>query len=114
LIGLGADSFGQRHTIPSQPEQPDHIAILAVAALYESGVLGAAGLAIGFALVLLVLLKSTRRREDRGRIAAYAGALVCLLVAYQATNALNFSLIWLLAGAGLAASAAPLDPSPAE
>jgi hypothetical protein len=64
--------------------------------------------------VLLVLLKSARRRADRGRIAAYAGALVCLLVAYQATNALNFSLIWLLAGAGLAASAAPVDPAPAE
>jgi hypothetical protein len=34
--------------------------------------------------------------------AAYIGSLICLLVAYQATNALNVSLIWLIAGAGLA------------
>jgi hypothetical protein len=112
LIGLGANSFGQRHTDPSRPDQaqPDHIAILAVAALYESGVLGAVGLAIGFGLVLLVLFKAARRRPDRGAIAAYAGALACLLVTYQLTNALNFSLIWLLAGAGLAASLVPSDP----
>ena len=107
LVGLGANTFGQRHLDPTNPGQPDHIAILALAALYEAGVLGAAGLAIGFGLVLLSLLRATRRRPDRGRIAAYAGALVCLLVAYQATNALNFALIWLLAGAGLAESLGP-------
>ena len=110
LIGLGANSFGQRHADASQGGAPDHIAILAVAALYESGVLGAAGLGIGFALVLLALFKATRRRPDRGLIAAYAGAVVSLLVAYEATNALNFALIWLIAGAGLAASAEPTDP----
>lgn len=114
LIGLGADSFGQRHSLPSQPGQPDHIAILAVAALYESGAFGAAGLAVGFALLLLMLLKSAWRRTDRGLIAAYFGALVCLLVTYEATNALNFSLIWLLAGAGLAAALSPSEPSPSS
>jgi len=67
-------------------------------------------LAIGVGLVLLVLFKAARRRSDRGAIAAYAGALVCLLVTYQVTNALNFSLIWLRAGAGLAASLVPSDP----
>jgi len=110
LIGLGANSFGQRHTDVSQ-NAPDHLAILALAAVYESGVLGAAGLAVGFGLVLWMLFKSTRRRTNRGTIAAYAGAVVCLLVAYQATNALNFSLIWLLTGAGLAAATEPVDPS---
>ncbi len=35
IIGLGAESFGQRHSDPSQAGAPDHIAILAVAALYE-------------------------------------------------------------------------------
>ena len=110
LIGLGANSFGQRHTDVSQ-NAPDHLAILALAAVYESGVLGAAGLAIGFGLVLWMLFRSTRRRTNRGTIAAYAGAVVCLLVAYQATNAINFSLIWLLTGAGLAAAAEPIDPA---
>jgi hypothetical protein len=113
VVGLGANSFGQRHEDASTAG-PDHIAILAVAALYESGVLGATGLGIGFGLILLSLFKASRRRADRGRIAAYAGALVCLLVAYEATNALNFALIWLIAGAGLAAATEPIEPSRAE
>lgn len=94
IIGLGADSFDQRHQ--------DHIAILAVAALYESGVVGFAGLTIGFALVLLALWRASRRSAAGPISAAYLGSLVCLLVAYQATNAINFAEIWLLAGAGLA------------
>jgi hypothetical protein len=103
IIGLGANSFGQRHIDISQfNNQPDHIAILAVASLYESGVIGSAGLAIGFALILLALWRSSRRSTRGPMAAAYIGSLVCLLVAYQATNALNFSLIWLIAGAGMA------------
>jgi peptidoglycan/LPS O-acetylase OafA/YrhL len=74
-----------------------------VAALYESGVVGTAGLTIGFALILLTLWRASRRRDAIGPMAAaYLGSLISLLVAYQATNALNFSLIWLIAGAGLA------------
>jgi hypothetical protein len=107
VIGLGANSFGQRHADVSQHGAPDHIAVLALAAVYESGVVGAAGLGIGFLLILFVMFRSTRRRPDRGTVAAYAGALVCLLVAYETTNALNFALIWLIAGAGLAVSEAP-------
>jgi hypothetical protein len=102
VIGLGANSFGQRHLDPSQINAPDHIAILAVAALYESGVVGSSGLAIGFALILLALWRTSRRPIVGPLAAAYIGCLVSLLVAYQATNALNFSLIWLLAGAGMA------------
>jgi hypothetical protein len=118
LIGLGANSFGQRHTDPSTMGQPDHIATLALAALYESGVIGASGLAIGFGLILLRFLKAAWSRSDKGTMAAYAGSVVCLLVAYEATNAINFALIWLIAGAGLAAaSAQPVasaDPAPLE
>ena len=102
VIGLGANSFGQRHLDPSQRNTPDHIAILAVAALYESGVVGSLGLAIGFALILLALWHASRRPIVGPMAAAYIGSLVSLLVAYQATNALNFSLIWLIAGAGMA------------
>ena len=94
IIGLGADSFDQRHQ--------DHIAILAVAALYESGVVGFAGLTIGFALILLALWRASGRSAAGPMSAAYLGSLVCLLVAYQATNAINFAEIWLIAGAGLA------------
>ncbi len=101
IIGLGANSFGQRHVDPTQ-NAPDHIAILAVAALYESGVVGSLGLAIGFALVLLALWRGSRRTLSVPIAAAYIGSVVSLLIAYQATNAINFSLIWLITGAGLA------------
>ena len=103
VIGLGANSFGQRHIDLSQgPAVPDHLAILAVAALYESGVVGFAGLTVGFALLLLALWRASGRPATGPIAAAYLGSLISLLVAYQATNALNFSLIWLIAGAGLA------------
>jgi hypothetical protein len=109
IIGLGANSFGQRHADVSQNGAPDHIAFLALAAVYESGVVGAAGLGIGFLLILFVMFRATRRRPHRATVAAYAGALVSLLVAYETTNALNFALIWLLAGAGLAVAAQAAD-----
>ena len=63
---------------------------------------GAAGLTIGFALILLAIWRASRRSAAAPMAAAYLGSIVSLLVAYQATNALNFSLIWLISGAGLA------------
>jgi hypothetical protein len=112
IIGLGANSFGQRHADPSQRGAPDHLATLAIAALYESGLLGSAGLAIGFGLILLALWRASRHPGTGPMAAAYLGSLVCLLVSYQATNAINFSLIWLIAGAGLAlAFSKPADSS---
>jgi hypothetical protein len=101
IIGLGANSFDQRHLYTPQTGAPDHIAILAVAALYESGVVGSAGLAVGFTLILLALWRASRRSDTGPLAAAYIGSLVSLLVAYQATNAINFATIWLIAGAGL-------------
>jgi hypothetical protein len=39
---------------------------------------------------------------DVGRHAAYAGAICSFLVSYQATNALWFSINWLIVGGALA------------
>ena len=102
ILGLGANSFGQRHADPSQGGAPDHIGILALAALYESGLVGSLGLLIGFALILFALWRASRHPDSGPMAAAYLGSLACLLVSYQATNAINFSLIWLISGAGLA------------
>ena len=107
IIGLGANSFDQRHPYSPQANKPDHISILALAAVYESGVVGSAGLAIGFALILLTLWRASRGSTTGSMAAAYIGSLVSLLVSYQATNAINFSLIWLIAGAGLAMALRP-------
>lgn len=101
IIGLGAASFGQRHDIPKLPAgTPDYNGILALVAVYESGLLGASALALGFALSLVVLFRLSRTRP--GPAAAYAASIVALLVAYEATNALFFSINWIILGAGLA------------
>src|ERR1035437_9018934 len=81
IIGLGAATFGQRHEIPGQPGQPDYIAILGLASVYESGILGAAALGGGLLLVLWMLFRASK--HNVGPAAAYAGSLVSLLVAYQ-------------------------------
>lgn len=104
VIGLGAASYGQRHELPHDlAGTPDYIGILALVAVYESGLLGGAALALGFLLSIGLLFQLSRIRP--GPAAAYVGSIVALLVAYQATNAMFFSTIWLILGAGLAMAA---------
>jgi energy-coupling factor transporter transmembrane protein EcfT len=100
LIGLGAAAFGQRHPRADAPETPDYIGTQALVAVYEAGVLGAAALGLGFLILLMMLAR--RSSSDVGRCAAYAGAICSFLVSYQVTNALWFSINWLVIGAALA------------
>jgi hypothetical protein len=110
LIGLGAASFGQRHADSSQAgAPPDHIAILVVALPYEAGIIGALFFSLAVALLLLALIRASRSGWATGFAAAHLAAIVTLLVAYQATNALVFGLNWLLAGAALALAARTRD-----
>lgn len=115
LIGLGASSFGQLHGDPSQGGLPDHLAILAIATLHDSGLLGALALLVGFSLVGYGLLARARflgQVGDRlavGTMAAYAGSITAMVVAYQATNALHFSINWMIIG-GAAAVIASVNP----
>jgi hypothetical protein len=108
LIGFGAESFGQLHPERTAGAGPDHIAILAVAVPYESGIIGAAGLSIGFALLLGSLWKTARRSSRLadwpavGAAAAFIGSVVSVLVAYQVTNALQFGINWMVIGAAAA------------
>lgn len=108
LIGLGAESFGQRHGDPSQGGLPDHIAILAVAAPYEAGIVGAGGLALAFILLLYSLWRSVRAASRSGDIrtvgavAAFAGSIIAMLVAYEATNAFHFAINWIVIGCAVA------------
>jgi hypothetical protein len=109
-IGLGASSFGQRHLDFSQAgAPPDHIAILVVALPYEAGIIGALFFGLAVALLLLALIRASQSGWATGFAAAYLAAIVSLLVAYQATNAIVFGLNWLLAGAALALAARALD-----
>ena len=116
LIGLGAESFGQRHPDRYAGAGPDHIAILAVVVPYEAGIIGAAGLALGFALLFVSLWKSARRAgrtgdwQAVGIAAAFVGSLVSVLVAYQLNNALHLAVNWIVIGAAVALTARDASP----
>jgi hypothetical protein len=100
LIGLGAAAFGQRHQRSDAPGIPDYIGTQALVAVYETGIVGSVALGLGFLILLLMLAMKTG--PDVGRHAAYAGAICSFLVSYQATNALWFSINWLIVGGALA------------
>ena len=100
IIGLGAATFSQRHERADMKSQADYLGILAVVTLYESGIAGAAALGLALVLVLWKLFEISR--YEAGLAGAFTGSIVSLLVAYQSTNALFFSINWLIVGAALA------------
>jgi hypothetical protein len=108
LIGFGATSFGQRHPDRYNGPGPDYIAVMGVAVLYESGIVGATALGLGFLFLLWSLWIAARRfaaQNDTGGIgacAAFIAAIACMLVAYQATSAYQFAVNWIIFGAAAA------------
>lgn len=99
LIGTGLASLDQLHPLPDG--ELNYINILVVSTLHDSGIIGAVALSAFFGLLLLRLWHSSSDPARAGPAAAYLGALITLLVAYQATNAIHFALNWLIAGAAL-------------
>ena len=118
LIGFGAESFGQNHPDRYAGPGPDHIAILAIVAPYEAGIIGASGLAIGFILLLIALWRTARRSADLGDprtagiAAAFFGSLICILVSYQVTNAVHLAVNWVVIGAAVALTSRGVSPDP--
>ncbi len=111
LIGFGAVAFGQKNPTRYNGSGPDYIAVMSIAVLYESGIVGAAALAIAFALLLASLWIAGRRfaaqRNSAGVAAASAfiAAIICMLVSYQATNALPYAITWIILGSASALAA---------
>jgi hypothetical protein len=111
IIGFGATSFGQRHPDRYNGPGPDYIAVMSVAVVYESGIVGATALALGFLLLLWSLWMAARRfaaqndMKGVGACAAFVAAIACMLVAYQATSAYQFALNWIIIGAASALAA---------
>lgn len=97
IIGLGTDSYGQRHREPSC-RCPAHISNLTVATLYEAGLLGFAGLG--------GLLVVTGVAVIRLRAWSFGAAIVAMLVGFQFTDAFRFAGNWILLGTVLGAWAA--------
>jgi hypothetical protein len=107
IVGLGAGTFGQRHSVPGRPGLRDYLSILALSAVYEAGVVGATALGIGFLLSLRLILRASKWAP--GLAAAYGASIVSLLVAYQASNVLFFSINWIILGAGLGMASRAID-----
>lgn len=89
LIGLGTDSYRQRHLEPSC-KCPAHIANLPFSALYDSGAVGLLGLAGLLASAIWAAWRTGRW--------AYLAALIVLIVGYQITDAFRFASNWILLG----------------
>lgn len=98
FIGLGTDSFGQRHEEPSCA-CPAHVANLPIATLYESGIIGLVGL-IG----LLTWIVAAAWRLPAW---PYLGTILVMLVGYQITDAFRFASNWLLLGVVIGLMATP-------
>lgn len=96
-IGLGANSFGQRHADPSQEFRADYFGMLPFTVLYDAGV-------IGFAAFIL-FVASTGVELLRWRLylmaTAFGTTLAIMLISYVMTDALRFASNWIVIGAGL-------------
>ena len=99
VLGLGTNSFGQRHWDPTQDYAPDYLPNLVLATLYDTGVLGLLTLATVF-VVLVGALVGVILRDKAGWQGALALAMLCglavLFVSYQATNGFWFSYVWIV------------------
>lgn len=89
VIGLGTDSYGQRHTEPGC-DCPAHISNLTIATLYEAGVVGIVGLS--------GLLAGTAFAVWRLRAWGFGAAILSVLIGFQVTDAFRFAWIWILLG----------------
>jgi hypothetical protein len=102
LVGLGTDSYQQRHIEPSC-RCPAAIANVLVGALYDSGVSGLLGLSV---LLLGVLYVAWKHGEW-----AYLAAFLVMVLGFQATDALRSASNWILMGSALGlASGSPALP----
>jgi SAM-dependent methyltransferase len=101
VIGLGAYSYGQRHHPYTRPEV---IAVWPVLVLHDAGLVGLGGFLALLGLLGVRLWRTSRDPENGRTAAAYAAAVVVLLVAYLATTALHFAVTWLIFGGALAAT----------
>jgi hypothetical protein len=92
VVGLGTNTYGQRHLDPTHPDAPQraYLGNLPLQAFYDTGFLG----------VLLLLYVAMSVRLSRSGLAWWSCLLV-YLVANVATSVFWFSLTWILLAAGL-------------
>jgi len=99
VIGLGTNSFGQRHLDPTR-NAPGYIGSLLMQSLYDSGIIGLIMLCgfFGSMFIRLHRVYQAQDTETRGIVAGFTAAIIGLFIAYQATSALWFGYNWILFG----------------
>jgi O-antigen ligase len=100
ILGLGTNSFGQRHLgLTSEGYVPDHLASIFLTTLYDVGVAGLLVLLTVFGVVVGALFRvvwSSSKARQRSRALALLCGIIGLLIAYQATNAWWYSYNWII------------------
>lgn len=97
ILGLGANSFGQRHADPSQAFRADYLGMLPFTVLYDSGIVGLAG----FALFGLGSLLHLWRWRVPFFASAFLAALAIMFASYVMTDALRLAFSWIVIGTAL-------------
>jgi len=104
ILGLGTNSYGQRHWDPTQDYAPDYLPNLVLATLYDTGILGLLVLIVVFVALLGALISATFRHHTSWQ-GVLALAMLCgsavLFVSYQATNGFWFSYVWIILAVAL-------------
>ena len=99
ILGLGTNSYGQRHWDPTQNYAPDYLPNLVLATLYDTGLLGLMTLLVVFIALAGALIGATLH-GDTGWQRVMALGMLCglavLFVSYQATNGFWFSYVWII------------------
>lgn len=102
LVGLGVESFGQRHTDPTRPGEgkPGYIGVFPVQVLYESGLVG---------LVLLGAALASLRPFARDHAGRALAVLAVYLVTATATSPFWFGWTWILIALAVMTRPMPLQ-----
>lgn len=99
ILGLGTNSFGQRHFDPTNDFAPAYLPSLFLVTLYDVGIVGFLLLLGTFGIIVWALVQITLKDRYgwRGVFAiALLSGLVSLFVSYQGTNAFWFSYNWII------------------
>jgi O-antigen ligase len=98
IIGWGAGSLGQLYTGYSSRD-PAWLSNVELHAAHDGGIVGLFGLLVALGAVLAAFRrKMTRSVPEHRLVAGLVGASVCLLVAFQATEATYLGYAWFVFG----------------
>lgn len=101
ILGLGTNSFGQRHLDATQKEAPDYLSTLFAQNLYDTGLIGFA-LIVGIISVIVkrswLVINKTKDARIKALTTGLLISFLSLLLMYQTTSAFWFGFNWVYVG----------------